>query len=119
MDIEKSEINNIRWSLITAVESGQYLELYNDNGKFVGFVTWLVGHDEKNIDEQVIVIENLVIIRSARGTYNLKHLHEEGRRRYPNAARFVWRSRKRKKQIEFKQRGTYVENAQKNLQFTS
>jgi hypothetical protein len=116
-NLRTEELMSIHWSLIKAVEVGQYKELYQD-GKFVGFVTWEIRPNEIRYAKIDIGITNLVIIKKARGTYSLMSIINYLRQQYPNVASFVWQNRKLKELKEFKQRGKYVEDIKETVQST-
>jgi hypothetical protein len=97
---------DIHWSLKEAVRLEQYLEFHQD-GKIIGFFTWIVCPNIENPSKVDIAIENLCIIRSARGTYSLLPWRHYLRGRYPNLAKTVWISNKRGKQIDILKRGCH------------
>lgn len=113
-DLRTEELMEVHWSLKKAVEKDQYKELQDFKGDFCGFVTWEMRELEK-IKKIEIGITNLVIIKEKRGTYCLTRIINYLRAMYPNANSFVWKSRKKQKILEFKQRGTYVEHLAKNI----
>lgn len=105
--ISDIELINIRWSLMNAVEFNQYMILENCDRKFCGFMTWEIRNNSNKEDMIDLGINNLVIIKSARGTYNLMRSVNILRSKYPNVASFVWHNRKHNEVYEFRQRGYY------------
>lgn len=106
-NIECLELMNIRESLINAARSRQYLYLNDIKSNLCGFLTWEMQNNIDNPGKIDIGITNLIIFKTARGTYNLMRVINYLRNKYPNVASFVWEDRKRKEVIEFKQRGYY------------
>lgn len=117
-NLRTEELMSIHWSLVRAVQDRQYKEIQDNRGNFCGFVTWEI-KPSNQLGRIDIGITNLVIVKQARGTYNLMKIINYLRRMYPNVAAFVWENRKHKEPIEFKQRGkAYVEDSKTFIQST-
>ena len=115
-DVKPEELSNIKNSLVEAIYCNQWIELHNNKEEYCGFLTWETRNSiyKGKID---LGITNCVIIKSKSGTYNLMQATNYLRAKYPNIASFIWKSRKRNKLIDIKQKGVrYETNLQENLQ---
>ena len=105
--IEKGhpEYGGIAESLIEAVMCRQFMELYGKDGLFAGFLTWEVRPNAENKKMIDLGITNLIIKKTASGTYTLMRATNYLRAKYPNVAQFCWKKRRTGELKTFRQRG--------------
>jgi hypothetical protein len=73
--------------ILKSIKDGRF-SFINQNGLRIGFFTW-------EFKEEKALISNLVIFKGYRGFFNILRL----RKMIPGAKMFLWRSRKRQRDI--------------------
>ena len=73
--------------ILKAIE-GDRFRFINKDGKRIGFFTW-------EFRDSKALVSNLVIFKNYRGTFNVLKL----RKMIPGASIFIWKSRKRQRDI--------------------
>lgn len=94
--ITLTDRDNVIKSLENAINSECFKYIYKD-GVEIGFITWKYNNKE-------LFFNNLVIYKKYKGEFKLISLRKFFRNKYKEVEGCYWRSRKKNKPVEFKEK---------------
>lgn len=100
-NIDLGDDRETRESLEHKINTGCIDFIHNKYGKAIGFFTWRCYEQNGQLD---ILLNNFVISKAYRGNFNILSVRKKLREKYKNINSFYWISRKKNKEISFKER---------------
>lgn len=92
--------NNVYNSLERSVNSGCFKYIYHNNIR-IGFLTWNYNNDN-------LFVNNFIIYKKYKGSFNISTLRKFFRNKYPNIKCSYWINIKKNKPVEFNEKRTAI-----------